>query len=65
VILDRQDLRELSLDERQRFLQTLGNKAIHDMPLDQVREIFKPNFGQSVPPSAELGGNQDMDLRAR
>jgi len=55
VILNRQDLRELSLDERQRFLQTLGRKEIHDMPLAQVREIFKPSFSVSVPPGAEFG----------
>jgi len=55
VILNRQDLRELSLDERQRFLQTLGRKEVHDMPLSQVREIFKPSFSTSVPPGAEFG----------
>jgi hypothetical protein len=55
VILNREDLRELSLDERQRFLQTLGRKEIHDMPLAQVREIFKPSFSVSVPPGAEFG----------
>ncbi len=55
VILNREDLRELSLDERQRFLQTLGRKQVHDMPLAQVREIFKPSFGVSVPPGAEFG----------
>ncbi len=55
VILNREDLRELSLDERQRFLQTLGRKQVHDMPLTQVREIFKPSFGVSVPPGAEFG----------
>jgi general secretion pathway protein D len=55
VILNREDLRELSLDERQRFLQSLGRKEIHDMPLQQVREIFKPSFSTSVPPGAEFG----------
>jgi general secretion pathway protein D len=55
VILNREDLRELSLDERQRFLQNLGRKEVHDMPLDQVREIFKPSFSVSVPPGAEFG----------
>ena len=55
VILSQQDLRELSLDERQHFLQTLGRKGMHDMPLDQVREIFKPGFSASVPPGDEFG----------
>jgi general secretion pathway protein D len=55
VILNREDLRELSLDERQKYLQSLGRKEIHDMPLEQVREIFKPSFSTSVPPGAEFG----------
>ena len=55
VILNREDLRELSLDERQKFLQTLGRKEMHQMPLEQVREIFKPSFSTSVPPGAEFG----------
>jgi general secretion pathway protein D len=55
VILNREDLRELSLDERQRFLQSLGRKEMHQMPLAQVREIFKPSFSTSVPPGAEFG----------
>src|SRR5579875_599964 len=55
VILNREDLRELSLDERQRFLQSLGRKEVHDMPLQQVRELFKPSFSVSVPPGAEFG----------
>jgi general secretion pathway protein D len=55
VILNREDLRELSLDERQKFIQTLGRKEMHQMPMDQVREIFKPSFSTSVPPGAEYG----------
>ncbi len=55
VILNREDLRELSLDERQKFIQTLGRKELHQMPMDQVREIFKPSFSTSVPPGAEYG----------
>jgi general secretion pathway protein D len=55
VILSREDLRELSLDERQHFLQDLGRKEMHEMPLAQVREIFKPSFGMTVPPGAEFG----------
>jgi len=55
VILNREDLRELSLDERQKFLQTLGRKELRDMPMSQVREIFKPSFSTSVPPGAEFG----------
>ena len=53
VISNREDLRELSLDERQKFLQTLGRKEMHQMPMGQMRELFKPSFSASVPPGAE------------
>ncbi len=56
VIRSRQDLRSLSLDERQKFLRNVGKKEQHDMPTSQLRELYKPNFSISVPPNAELGG---------
>jgi general secretion pathway protein D len=55
VIRTRQDLRSLSLDEREKFLKSLGKKELHDMPMSQVRELYKPSFSIAVPPSAELG----------
>ncbi len=55
VIHDREDLRELSLDEREKFINNLGKKEMHDMPLSQVRELYKPSFSIAVPPGAEIG----------
>jgi len=55
VVRDREDLRELSLAERQKFLQSLGRRELHNMPMDQIQELYKPSFGLTVPPSAELG----------
>ena len=55
VIRDREDLRELSLDEREKFINNLGKKEMHDMPLSQVRELYKPSFSIAVPPGAEIG----------
>lgn len=54
VIRDREDLRELSLDQREKFLTSLGRKELHDLPPRQVRELYKPSFSISVPPGAEL-----------
>ena len=55
VIRDREDLRELSLDERERFINGLGKKEMHDMPMSEVRELYKPSFSIAVPPGAEIG----------
>jgi general secretion pathway protein D len=54
IVRNKSDLRELSLAERQNFVNSLGRKEIHDMPASQVREIYKPSFSIAVPPSAEL-----------
>jgi general secretion pathway protein D len=55
VIRDREDLRELSLEEREKFIGNLNKKDAHDMPMPQVRELYKPSFSIAVPPAAELG----------
>ena len=60
AIHDREDLRELSLDEREKFINNLGRKEMHDMPLSQVRELYKPSFSIAVPPGAEIGAPVSM-----
>jgi general secretion pathway protein D len=54
VVRNRTDLRSLSLDERQKFVNSLGRKEIHDMPASQIREVYKPSFSIPVSPEAEL-----------
>jgi general secretion pathway protein D len=54
VIRSRQDLRTLSLDERQKFIKSIGKKEQHDMPISQLRQLYKPSFSVAVPPGAEL-----------
>jgi general secretion pathway protein D len=54
IVRNKSDLRELSLAERQNFVNSLGRKEMHDMPASQVKEIYKPSFSIAVPPSAEL-----------
>ena len=54
VVRNRTDLRALSLDERQKFVNSLGRKEIHDMPASQIREVYKPSFSIPVSPEAEL-----------
>ncbi|HVA79968.1 MAG TPA: hypothetical protein VNF29_03505, partial [Candidatus Binataceae bacterium] len=55
VIRTRTQLRALALDQRHKFIDSLGRKEIHDMPASQIHELYKPSFSIAVPPSADLG----------
>ena len=54
IVRNKSELRELALDERQRFVNSLGRKEIHEMPASQIREIYKPSFSIPVSPAADL-----------
>jgi general secretion pathway protein D len=54
IVRNKSQLRELALDERQRFVNSLGRKEIHNMPASQIREIYNPSFSIPVSPSADL-----------
>ncbi len=55
VIRDRGQLRDLALDQRHQFINSIGRKEVHDMPASQIHELYKPSFSIAVPPSADLG----------
>jgi general secretion pathway protein D len=55
VIRDRGQLRDLALDERHQFINSIGRKEVHDMPASQIHELYKPSFSIAVPPAADLG----------
>ncbi|HEY2484936.1 MAG TPA: type II secretion system secretin GspD [Candidatus Binataceae bacterium] len=59
VVRTRAQLRALALDERQRFINSLGRREMHDMPASQIHELYKPSFSISVPPEADLGGTTE------
>ncbi len=54
IIRNKSQLRELALDERQQFVNSLGRKEIHDLPASQIRQIYKPSFSIPVSPAADL-----------
>jgi general secretion pathway protein D len=54
IVRNKSELRDLALDERQRFVNSLGRKEIRDMPASQIREIYKPSFSIPVSPAADL-----------
>ena len=51
IVRNKSQLRELALDERQQFVNSLGRKEIHDMPASQIQQIYKPSFSIPVSPS--------------
>ena len=55
VVRDRGQLRDLALDERHQFINSIGRKEVHDMPASQIHELYKPSFSIAVPPAADLG----------
>jgi general secretion pathway protein D len=54
IVRNKSQLRDLALDERQEFVNSLGRKEIHDMPASQIRQIYKPSFSIPVSPKADL-----------
>lgn len=54
VIRTRQDLRSLALDERQKFTSTLGRREMHQMPVDQYKQLYQPTFSIPVSPAQDL-----------
>ena len=54
VVRNKTDLRSLALDERARFVNTLGPREMHDMPASSVHSVYAPTFSVAVPPAADL-----------
>jgi general secretion pathway protein D len=54
IVRNKTELRSLALDERQKFINSLGRKEIHEMPASQIREVYKPSFSIPVSPDADL-----------
>lgn len=54
VIRTRTDLRSLSLDERKKFIEALGRREMHQMPIQQYNSINMPTFSIPVSPAQDL-----------
>ena len=54
VIRSRDDLRSLALDERQKFTDALGRRELHQMPMDQYKQLYQPSFSVPVSPAQDL-----------
>jgi general secretion pathway protein D len=54
VIRTRDDLQALALDERQKFVRSLGRKEINTMPPSQFQQLYQPTFNAPVSPQEDL-----------
>ena len=54
VVRTREDLRALALDERQKFTDALGRRELHQMPMEQYKQLYQPTFSVPVSPAQDL-----------
>jgi general secretion pathway protein D len=54
VVRTREDLRALALDERQKFSDALGRRELHQMPMEQYKQLYQPSFSIPVSPAQDL-----------
>jgi general secretion pathway protein D len=54
VVRNKTDLRALALDQRARFVNSLGPQEMKDMPSSSIRSMYDPSFSVAVPPAADL-----------
>ncbi len=57
VIRSRNELRALALDERQKFINSLGRREMREMPASQIHELYKPSFSIAVPPEKDFNAD--------
>jgi general secretion pathway protein D len=58
VIRTRNDLQALALDERQKFVRSLGRKEVNTMPASQFQQLYQPSFNAPVSPQEDLMQSQ-------
>ena len=54
VVRTRDDLRSLALDERQKYADALGRREMHQMPMDEYKQLYQPTFSVPVSPAQDL-----------
>jgi general secretion pathway protein D len=64
IVRNKSELRDLALDERQQFVNSLGRKEIHDMPASQIQQIYKPSFSIPVSPESDLNSTYGSPVAA-
>jgi hypothetical protein len=58
VVHTRNDLQSLALDERQKFVRSLGRREVNNMPASQFQQLYQPTFNNAVSPQQDLTQSQ-------
>jgi general secretion pathway protein D len=58
IVRTREDLQALALDERQKFVRSLGRKEVNSMPVSQFQQLYQPTFNAPVSPQQDLQSQQ-------
>jgi general secretion pathway protein D len=58
VVHSRADLQSLALDERQRFVRSLGRREVNNIPASQFQQLYQPTFNNAVSPEQDLRQSQ-------
>jgi general secretion pathway protein D len=60
VVHTRDDLQALGLDERQKFVRSLGRSEVNTMPASQFQQLYQPTFNGPVSPQQDLIQSQQI-----
>jgi general secretion pathway protein D len=60
VVRTRDDLQALALDERQKYVRSLGRKEVNSMPVSQFQQLYQPTFNAPVSPQEDLMQSQQQ-----
>jgi general secretion pathway protein D len=60
VVHTRGDLQSLALDERQRFVRSLGRREVNNIPASQFQQLYQPTFNNAVSPQQDLMESQGL-----
>jgi len=54
VVRSHDDLQALALDERQKYVRSLGRQEINNMPASQFQQLYQPGFNAPISPQHDL-----------
>ncbi len=60
VVRSRDDLQALAIDERQKFVRTIGRSEVDNMPASQFQQLYKPTFNAPISPQQDLTHAREM-----
>jgi hypothetical protein len=60
IVRSRNDLQSLALDERQKFVRSLGRAEVNTMPPSQFQQLYQPTFNGPISPTQDMMQRQQL-----